>query len=97
MSRITEIKARIAAVPALPLYKPPLPQGSAYVDIWMDDAGDGRFVASVNDRRGAYSEMFAHARGDIEYLLAENASLQARLDVALEEIARDNEAYAGWR
>lgn len=89
------IQKLLDAIPDLPLEA--VPTGRIQqVEVLMNDHGEGRHVALVNDMRGEYSRLFIQAPAALRFLLAENAALQTRLDSALEEIAIDNEACAGF-
>lgn len=85
MIDLDAIRKRLAAVPDLPLLVLPKAKGASYTTINMNDHGDGRFVASVNENWGAYATLFANAIPDIAALLAEVARLSTVL------ATRDNE------
>jgi len=85
---LVPIRALVAAVPVCPLV---VTRTRSYkADIHMDDAGDMRFVASVNENWVAYADLFAeaHARipalcDEVERLRAENQRLQTALSHAI--------------
>lgn len=79
--RLAEIEARLDSVPTCPLYRAKNggkahPKGT---QVWMNDRGDGRFVADSNCNHGDYAAVFANAVADLTDLLAEVRRLTAAL------------------
>ncbi len=82
------IQGRLKAVPTCPLFVEPAKYKHGKPSVWMNDAGDGRFVAEVNNNWGDYSGLFASAPTDITTLLAEVARLTAENTAAEVEWTR---------
>ena len=53
------LQALLDTTPARPLYDDKRDPRTRRAQVWMDDAGDGRFVADVNEQWGPYAAVFA--------------------------------------
>lgn len=81
MGRIDKIRARLAACDQ-DLYLPEERKHPAYVDVWVNDHGDGKFVASFNPNRLEWRDLLLAAQADLAYLLGEVERLTAERDTA---------------
>jgi len=92
---LNAIEARCNAVPICLLFAEHrenggVPRGT----VNMDDSGDVRFVADVNERWGPYADLFAHARTDIPALVAEVRELRL---ILANERGEGEGPSEGWR
>lgn len=82
---LSAIQARADSVPVCPLLVRSRDARNASAEVWMDDAGDLRAVARVNENWGSYADLFAASVTDIPQLVAYARRLEGEKGASREE------------
>lgn len=74
-----DIRKALSTIQDLPLYCQSTGVALPKSKVYMDDRGDGRFVADVNDLHGAYGTFFAGAPALLKEAMTELERLATRV------------------
>lgn len=92
---VAEARKSLDTIPNLPLYREAFGKSLPRSKVYMDDHGDGRFVAETNDLRGEYGAFFTDATihlratlAHVVHLTAEIARVEGERDAARDETSR---------